>query len=85
MLTKPEILRRDIVSRKSFPKKQMFRLVRLNDVLILDEDYKLNGRGLYVLKDQATIDTLLKNKKLSSRYRLSIEVIQRMKECLERK
>ncbi len=84
MLTRPEILRLDIVSHKQFPKDKLFRLVKIDDVYVLDEGHDMKGRGLYVLKDEETLNKL-SSKKLMSRYRLNEEVVMRMKACLIKK
>ncbi len=84
MLPKPEVLRLDIVSHKSFPKDKLFRLVKVDDVYVLDEGQNMKRRGLYVLKDEETLNKL-STKKNMSRYRLNEDVIKRMKECLSKK
>ena len=84
MLPKPGVLRLDIVSHKSFPKDKLFRLVKVDDVYVLDEGQNMKKRGLYVLKDEETLNKL-STKKIMSRYRLNEDVIKRMKECLSKK
>ena len=42
--------RTDIVSRKSFPRETLLRLVIKDDKLILDEEKTLKGRGVYLKK-----------------------------------
>lgn len=50
------VFRLDIVSRKTFPKKELFRLVKDEEgKLQLDKDSSLIGRGLYLHKDEETL------------------------------
>lgn len=50
------VFRLDIVSRKTFPKKELFRLVKDEEgKLRLDKDSSFMGRGLYLHKDEETL------------------------------
>ena len=62
--------RMDIVSRKSFPKRELFRLV-FSSSLLLEGERPLKGRGVYLKKDEATIREARKRKILERRFRLS--------------
>lgn len=64
--------RMDISSRKSFPSVMLFRLVKIDNLLILDESHNVKGRGIYLLKDLDAIKTARK-KKLLERYCSSLE------------
>lgn len=61
MLKKYEVKRMDIVSRKSFPLEELFRLTVENDVLILDGKTKHPGKGIYIRKEKETLDRLEKH------------------------
>ncbi len=67
---KRENERSDILSRKSYPKKELFRLVFLNHELLLEEDRPLKGRGVYLKKDKESVALARKKKLLERRFRL---------------
>ncbi len=81
MLPKPVVSRRDIVSRESYPKEELFRLVKSDKGVILDIDQNLNGRGIYVKKDIETLKKL-REKKAYQRYRIPENIIRQMEELL---
>lgn len=59
--------RQDIVSRARFPKDELFRLVKTANGLTLDLNHSLLGRGLYVHKDEKSLD-MIEKKNLLARY-----------------
>ena len=59
--------RMDILTRKTFPKESLLRLVRIDDVLVLDKDQTMPGRGIYLLAETETVSRLRK-KNLLLRY-----------------
>lgn len=59
--------RMDILTRKTFPKESLLRLVRVDDVLVLDKDQTMLGRGIYLLAETETVSRLRK-KNLLLRY-----------------
>lgn len=61
------VSRMDILTRKSYPIDELFRLTITDDGLVLDLDSSRKGRGLYLHKDKNTIETA-KKKKLLLRY-----------------
>ena len=63
--------RMDILSRKSYPKKKLFRLVFLSPSLLLEEDRPLKGRGVYLLKSEESVAEAKRRKLLERRFRLS--------------
>lgn len=55
------VFRLDILSRKTFPKRELFRLVKDEEgKLQLDKDSSLKGRGLYIHKDEETLKSARK-------------------------
>ena len=48
-------LRMDILSRSSFPKEELIRLVKVDNKLVIDIENKLPGRGYYIKKDKSTL------------------------------
>ncbi len=63
--------RMDILSRKSYPKKELFRLVFIKGALLLEENSPLKGRGVYLKKDKESIAMARKKKLLEKRFRLA--------------
>ena len=56
-------MRMCVVTREKLPKKELLRLVKTDDGIIVDETGKINGHGCYVKKDLSVID-LAKDKKV---------------------
>lgn len=77
MLNKKEILRMDILSRKSFKKSEMYRLVMLDGTLTFDKEMNLPGKGIYIHMDEETIKKVFA-KKMLRRYTSSTETLQRL-------
>lgn len=61
------VSRMDILTRKSYPIDELFRLTITDDGLVLELDSSRKGRGLYLHKDKNTIEAA-KKKKLLLRY-----------------
>lgn len=58
-------MRRCLVSNESFPKMELFRVVKTCDgSVVLDITGKLNGRGAYVHKDIESIEKARKTRVL---------------------
>lgn len=62
--------RMDILSRKSYPKKELFRLVFHGQTLLLEKESPLKGRGVYLKKDRESIASARTKKLLERRFRL---------------
>lgn len=62
-----ENTRRDIASRKAFPRDRLFRLVLTPEGLRLDLDRSQPGRGIYLLRDKKTLE-FAQRKGLLQRY-----------------
>lgn len=62
-----EILRMCVQSRKKYPRTKLIRLVMSNDTMIIDNDYKIQGRSIYIQNDIEVISKFLKRKKLPLR------------------
>lgn len=59
-------LRRCLATNKSFPKGELFRVVKLpSGEVLLDVTGKVNGRGAYIHKDKETVELAIKNKCLN--------------------
>lgn len=62
---KKEPLRMCIICRQSKPKKELIRIVKnKQNIISVDETYKLQGRGAYICKDITCIDKLQKQNRL---------------------
>lgn len=58
-------LRSCVVTRERFPKKELIRVVRTKDGIVIDETGKVNGRGAYIKKDLAVIEKAKRNNQLA--------------------
>lgn len=54
-------MRSCIITREKLPKKELFRIVKYNDEVFIDNTYKSNGRSCYLKKDKEVI-TLAKSR-----------------------
>ena len=61
----------DMLSRKSYPKTELFRLVFDHDVLLLEGKSPLKGRGVYLLRSKESLETARKKKLLERRFGLA--------------
>lgn len=58
-------MRRCLVKNQSFPKMELFRVVKTKDNnVVLDITGKLNGRGAYIHKDEESIELARKSRVL---------------------
>lgn len=61
-----EILRTCIVTREKLHKEELIRIVKTkDDEILIDLTGKVNGKGIYIKKDQKIIDKVIKNKILN--------------------
>ena len=61
----------DMLSRKSYPKTELFRLVFTTDGLLLEGKSPLKGRGVYLLRSKESLETARKKKLLERRFGLA--------------
>lgn len=60
------VYRIDLLSRVKYPRERLLRLVKASDGnVVLDLDYNMEGRGVYVLKDEEQIKKTFQKKRLS--------------------
>ena len=57
-------LRTCVVTKEKLPKKDLLRIVKTNDGIIVDETGKVNGHGAYIKKDIEALNLAKKNKAL---------------------
>lgn len=56
----------DLLSRVKYPRESLLRLVKASDGnVVIDYDYNMEGRGVYVLKDEEQIKKTFQKKRLS--------------------
>lgn len=61
----------DMLSRKSYPKTELFRLVFTTDGLLLEGKSPLKGRGVYLLRSKESLDAAKRKKLLERRFGLA--------------
>ena len=64
--------RTDILSRSSYPKGELFRIVIVNRLAIFDPTFKMAGRGLYLHKDKDSVLALQKKGLLEKHYKANV-------------
>lgn len=66
-------MRTCVVSKESFPKKELLRIVRTPEGDIkVDLTGKVNGRGAYIKKDVAVLEKAIKSKALERKLECDI-------------
>lgn len=56
-------MRTCVVTKEKLPKKELIRVVRTTEGIVIDETGKVNGHGVYLKKNKEVIN-LAKNKKV---------------------
>lgn len=57
-------LRTCVVTKEKLPKKELLRIVRTNEKVVVDETGKVNGHGAYIKKSMEALNLAKKNKTL---------------------
>lgn len=70
-----------IQCRQMHRKQDLFRIVKQDDVMVLDKTGKLNGRGAYLCKNVDCIKEALQSNKL--KHHLKVDVPQDLAEVLD--
>ena len=65
-------IRTCIVCRAKKEKHELLRIVAKENIAVLDESYKANARGIYICKDKACINKLLKAKDISKCIKIDV-------------
>jgi len=55
-----------ILTREKLPKKDLIRIVKFEDKIVVDITGKLNGKGCYLKKEIKVIEDAMKKKVLNS-------------------
>ena len=81
---KRENPRLDVATRKSFPKNQLLRLVKIGPKVVVDKSQSLLGRGYYLHKDEAALELALRRHVFERLFHrpLSEEEIASLKEAI---
>ena len=67
-------MRTCVITHEKYPKKELIRVVRTpENIVVVDETGKLNGRGAYLKKDKEVIEKARKTKVLERHLETSIE------------
>lgn len=81
-------LRKCLITKESFPQKELFRIVRTpNNEVYLDSSYRINGRGAYLQKSLEVINEAKKKKVLDRALEIKVpdEIYDRMINFLKMK
>lgn len=65
-------MRRCVATREQLPKKELLRIVRSENGVLIDPTGKVNGRGAYLKKDVAAVAIAKKTKALEKALEVSI-------------
>lgn len=82
METKKVPYRLCVACRTSKPKKELIRIVKVDDNFVIDRTGKLNGRGSYICDCQECIEKLIKQKVLNKVFKCNIsnDIYEKLKE-----
>ena len=87
MKTKKISLRTCVVTKETLPKQELLRIVRTPEGNVeVDETGKKNGRGAYIKKDLAVLESAQKSKILEKKLECKIEdsVYEEIKNKIEK-
>ena len=73
MNAKKTVYRLSLGSKESLPKNEMFRIVKVNNEIVIDFNQKINGRGAYIKKDIEAIKYAKKYHLLSKALRCDVK------------
>ena len=80
-----EVLRMCVVCRQMKNKKDLIRVVKTNNSILIDNSGKIDGRGAYVCKCKACLEKLEKTKALNRAFKMPIDekIIEKLLELKE--
>jgi uncharacterized protein len=73
MKTRKIPMRMCVVSREKFPKRDLIRVVRTENGVVVDETGKVNGRGAYLKKDLEIFERAKKSKVLDRQLEVTVD------------
>lgn len=59
-----------VFTRKQYARDELYRFVKYQDKLVLDEKHQLPGRGYYISKNKDTIELMIAKKFLQKRFQV---------------
>ncbi len=59
-----------VFTKKKYPRHELYRFVKYDGKLVLDEKHHLPGRGYYICKDKQVIETMIAKKFLQKRFQV---------------
>ncbi len=59
-----------VFSKKKLPRHELYRFVKYDGKLVLDEKHQLPGRGYYICKDKQLIETMISKRFLEKRFQV---------------
>ena len=62
-----------IACRKTFLQSEMLRIARMNNMYIIDEQQKLEGRGAYICKNKQCLNVAIKKKCLNRAFKSNLD------------
>ena len=62
MINKKIPMRTCVITKEKYPKKELIRIVRTADGVVVDESGKVNGHGAYLKRDKEVFDKAYKTK-----------------------
>lgn len=63
--------------RQMKPKTELVRIVNVGNSVIVDTSGKINGRGVYLCKNNVCVERALKNKKFTKTYGFALSEVER--------
>lgn len=82
MVTKKIPIRMCVVCKGEFPKRELYRIVKTDENIVLDKTGKLGGRGAYICHSEECRNKLFKQKLLNKVFKqnVSLDVYENLKE-----
>ena len=78
-------LRMCVVTREMLPKKDLIRIVKTENGLVIDKTQKMQGRGFWISKDKDVIEQAKKRKSLNKilKGNVELEFYDGLEACLD--
>ena len=78
-------MRSCVVTHEKYPKKELIRVVKTDNGIVVDETGKVNGHGVYLKKDIAVIEKARTSKILNKLLESEVteEVYSKLKEIIK--
>ncbi|MBR1988133.1 MAG: YlxR family protein [Clostridia bacterium] len=77
--------RKCIACRNNFQQKEMLRIAKIDNQILIDEKGKLGGRGCYICKNEQCFSLMMKKRLLNRAFKMNItqEVYDKLGEYAE--